>query len=167
MKTPIETLTSLGQSLWYDNIHRHLLNNGELAGLISRGDVRGVTSNPTIFNNAISKSHDYDSALTPLALSGWGNEEIFWQLATEDIRAACDLFLPLYKQTDGADGFVSIEVSPDLANQSEATVAQAKHLWETLDRPNLMVKIPATPAGIPAIRESIAAGININITLIF
>ena len=167
MKNPIPELTSLGQSLWYDNIQRRLLENGEMPGLIARGDIRGVTSNPTIFNNAIGKSHDYDSALTPLAISGWNAEQIFWQLAIEDIRAACDLFLPLYRQTNGADGFVSIEVSPDLANDSAATSAQAKHLWETLDRPNLMVKIPATKAGIPAIRSSIAAGININITLIF
>jgi transaldolase / glucose-6-phosphate isomerase len=167
MKNPIEELTALGQSLWYDNMQRRLLENGELAGLISRGDIRGITSNPTLFNNAISKSNDYDSALTPLALSGWDAEKIFWQLATEDIRAACDLFLPLYKETRGGDGFVSIEVSPHLAHDTDATVAQAKHLWETLDRPNLMVKIPATKAGIPAIRQSIAAGVNINITLIF
>jgi transaldolase/glucose-6-phosphate isomerase len=167
MKNPIEELTVIGQSLWYDNMQRRLLENGELAGLISRGDIRGITSNPTLFNNAISKSHDYDSALMPLALSGWNAEQIFWQLAAEDIRAACDLFLPLYQETQGGDGFVSIEVSPHLAHDTEATVAQAKHLWETLERPNLMVKIPATKAGIPAIRQSIAAGVNINITLIF
>jgi len=167
MKNPIQELTSLGQSLWYDNMQRHLLENGELAGLISRGDIRGITSNPTLFNNAIGKSHDYDSDLMPLAISGWDPEQIFWQLAAEDIRAACDLFLPLYKETRGGDGFVSIEVSPHLAHDTDATVAQAKHLWETLDHPNLMVKIPATQEGIPAIRQSIAAGVNINITLIF
>ncbi len=167
MKNLIEELTALGQSLWYDNMHRRILENGEFAALIARGDIRGVTSNPSIFHNAIAKSHDYDSALMPLALSGWNAEQIFWQLAMEDIRAACDLFLPLYKKTNGADGFVSIEVSPNLANETEASIAQAKYLWETLDRPNLMVKIPATPAGIPAIRQSIAAGVNINITLIF
>ncbi len=167
MKNPIQELTSLGQSLWYDNMQRRLLENGELSGLISRGDIRGITSNPTLFNNAIGKSKDYDSALMPLAISGWDPEQIFWQLAAEDIRAACDLFLPLYNETHGGDGFVSIEVSPHLAHDTEATVAQAKHLWETLDRLNLMVKIPATKAGIPAIRQSIAAGININITLIF
>jgi transaldolase/glucose-6-phosphate isomerase len=172
MENNIQTLTSLGQSLWYDNIQRRLLSKspqgqGELAALIARGDIRGVTSNPSIFHNAIAKSHDYDSALMPLALSGWNAEQIFWQLAIEDIRDACDLFLPLYKETNGADGFVSIEVSPNLTNETEATVAQAKYLWDTLDRPNLMVKIPATLAGIPAIRKSIASGININITLIF
>src|SRR3989337_690916 len=113
---PIQKLTSLGQSLWYDNIQRKLLENGELKAMIERGDIRGVTSNPTIFNNAIAKSNDYDSALTPLAWAGWDAEKIFWQLAIEDIRAACDLFSPLYEETNGGDGYVSIEVSPDIAN---------------------------------------------------
>ncbi len=167
MTNPIHSLTSLGQSLWYDNIQRRLLENGELATLIANGDIRGVTSNPSIFHNAIAKTHDYDSALTPLAIAGWNAEQIFWQLASEDIQAACDLFLPLYEQAKGKDGFVSIEVSPYLANDTEGTIAQAKHLWATLNRPNLMVKIPATKAGIPAIREAIAAGINVNVTLIF
>lgn len=167
MTNTIHDLTALGQSLWYDNIQRRLLENGELAALIANGDIRGVTSNPTIFHNAIGKTHDYDSALTPLAIAGWSAEQIFWQLATEDIRAACDLFLPLYEQAKGKDGFVSIEVSPYLANDTEGTIAQAKHLWETLNRPNLMVKIPATKAGVPAIRAAIAAGINVNVTLIF
>jgi transaldolase/glucose-6-phosphate isomerase len=164
---PIPTLTSLGQSLWYDNIQRKLLENGELKAMIERGDIRGVTSNPTIFNNAIAKSTDYDSALVPLAWAGWDAEKIFWQLAIEDIKDACDAFLPLYEETNGGDGYVSIEVSPYLANDTEATAAQAQQLWTRVARPNLMVKIPATEACIPAIRRSIAAGININITLIF
>ncbi len=170
---PIQQLTSLGQSLWYDNIQRRLLakspqgENGELKALIACGDIRGVTSNPSIFHNAIAKSSDYDSALTPMALSGWQAETIFWQLAIEDIRAACDLFQPLYVETNGADGYVSLEVSPYIANQTDATIAQAKNLWETVERPNLMIKIPATRAGIPAIRQVIAAGINVNVTLIF
>ena len=167
MTNTIHDLTALGQSLWYDNIHRKMLKNGDLATLIANGDIRGITSNPTIFQNAIAKTHDYDSALTPLAIAGWNAEQIFWQLATEDIQAACDLFLPLYEQTNGKDGFVSIEVSPYLANDTEATIAQAKHLWHKLNRPNLMVKIPATKAGIPAIHAAIAAGINVNVTLIF
>ncbi len=167
MTNPISQLTALGQSLWYDNIQRRLLENGELAAMIARGDIRGVTSNPSIFHNAIAKSNDYDSALTPLAMSGWGSEQIFWQLAVEDIRAACDLFLPLYEQTAGVDGYVSLEVSPYLANDTEGTVAQAKHLWQTVQRPNLMIKIPATQAGVPAVRQVIAAGINVNVTLIF
>ncbi len=167
MTNPISELTALGQSLWYDNIQRRLLENGELAAMIERGDIRGVTSNPAIFHNAIAKSTDYDLALTPLAMSGWSSEQIFWQLAVEDIRAACDLFLPLYEQTDGVDGYVSLEVSPYLAHDTEETLKQAQHLWQTVNRPNLMIKIPATKAGIPAIRQAIAAGINVNVTLIF
>ena len=167
MTTPIEKLTSLGQSLWYDNIQRRLLENGELKAMIERGDIRGVTSNPTIFNNAIAKTNDYDAALTPLAWSGWDAERIFWQLAVEDIRAATDLFRPLYDETRGGDGYVSLEVSPFLARDTEGTYQQAQQLWERVARPNLMVKIPATKEGIPAIRKAIAAGINVNVTLIF
>ena len=164
---PIEKITSLGQSLWYDNIQRKLLETGELKAMIERGDIRGVTSNPTIFQNAIAKTNDYDAALIPLAWSGWDAEKIFWQLAIEDIQEGCDLFRKLYDETKGGDGFVSLEVSPYLANDTEGTVKQAKELWERVNRPNLMVKIPATKEGIPAIRKSIAAGININVTLIF
>jgi len=163
----IQKLTSLGQSLWLDNIQRKQLENGELKAMIERGDIRGMTSNPTIFNNAISKTKDYDAALTSLAWAGWDAEKIFWQLAIEDIRAACDLFSPLYEETNGGDGYVSIEVSPDVAHDTEATLAQAEQLWARVRRPNLMVKIPATKAGIPAIRKATAVGINVNITLIF
>ncbi len=164
---PISKLTSLGQSLWLDNIQRKQLENGELKTMIERGDIRGMTSNPSIFNNAIAKSEDYDAALTSLAWAGWDAEKIFWQLAIEDIRAACDLFAPLYEETNGGDGFVSIEVSPDIASDTDATLAQVEQLWARVRRPNLMVKIPATKAGIPAIRKAIAVGINVNITLIF
>ena len=164
---PIQKLTSLGQSIWYDNIQRKLLENGELNSMIQRGDIRGVTSNPTIFNNAIAKTNDYDSALTPLAWAGWDKEKIFWQLAIEDIKEACDSFLPLYEKTNGGDGYVSLEVSPYLANDTEGTAAQAQGLWARVAKPNLMVKIPATKAGIPAIRKAIGAGVNVNVTLIF
>jgi transaldolase/glucose-6-phosphate isomerase len=163
----IKKLTTLGQSIWYDNIQRKLLENGELKIMIERGDIRGVTSNPSIFNAAIAKSNDYDSALTPLAWAGWDAEKIFWQLAVEDIKAACDAFAPLYEESNGGDGYVSIEVSPYIANNTDATVAQAEQLWVRVARPNLMVKIPATKAGIPAIRKAIAAGVNVNVTLIF
>jgi transaldolase/glucose-6-phosphate isomerase len=163
----IEKLTSLGQSLWYDNIQRQLLESGEFKAMIERGDIRGVTSNPSIFNNAIAKSKDYDSALVPLAWSGWDAEKIFWQLAVEDIQAAADFFLPLYEETNGGDGYVSLEVSPALANDTAASAAQAQQLWARVGRPNLMVKIPATREGIPAIRTAIAAGVNVNVTLIF
>lgn len=167
MSETIKKLTALGQSLWYDNIQRKLLESGELKAMIERGDIRGVTSNPTIFNNAIAKTNDYDSALTPLAWAGWDAEKIFWQLAIEDIKAACDAFAPLYDESKGGDGYVSLEVSPYLAHDTEATAAQAQQLWARVGRKNLMVKIPATKAGIPAIRKAIAAGVNVNVTLIF
>lgn len=163
----IKKLHSLGQSLWYDNIQRRLLDNGSLAEMIARGDIRGVTSNPSIFHNAISRSHDYDPALKPMAWAGWSAEEIFYQLAVEDIRAAADLFLPLYEQSEAGDGYVSLEVSPYLANDTEGTIDEAKKLWDRVSRPNLMIKIPATKAGLPAIRKTIAASINVNVTLIF
>lgn len=160
-------LFELGQSVWYDNIQRSLLKNGELAAMIDRGEIYGVTSNPTIFMNAITKSQDYDASLQPLIGSGMTDEEIFFTLAVDDIRAAADLFLPHYRRTGGRDGFVSLEVSPYLANDTAATLAQAKELWQRVDRPNLMVKIPATKAGLPAITQAIASGINVNVTLIF
>lgn len=167
MSESIKKLTQLKQSLWYDNIQRKILDNGELKAMIENGDIRGVTSNPTIFQNAIAKTNDYDSALVPLAWAGWDSEKIFWHLAIDDIQRACDLFRPLYDQTKGGDGYVSIEVSPNLAHDTQGTIKQAQELWDKVNRPNLMVKIPATKECIPAIRASIAAGININITLIF
>ncbi len=167
MSKIIDELTGVGQSLWYDNIQRKLLENGEMQRMIQRGEIRGMTSNPSIFHKAISNTHDYDSALTPLAWSGWGAEDIFWQLAVEDIQQACDLFRSLYDHTNGGDGFVSIEVSPYLAHETEETIEQAIALWKRVDRPNLMVKIPATKEGVPAIRKAIASGVNVNVTLIF
>ncbi len=167
MTSPIPKLTELGQSLWYDNIERRLLVNGEIAAMIARGDIRGMTSNPAIFNNAIAKSKDYDSGLIPMAWAGYTPVQIYEQLAIEDIRAAADLFAPLYQATNKADGYVSLEVSPTLAYDTEGTLADAKRLWETVNRPNLMIKIPATRQGLPAIQKAIAAGINVNVTLIF
>jgi transaldolase/glucose-6-phosphate isomerase len=160
-------LVSLGQSLWLDNIRRSALENGETRLLIERGDIRGMTANPTIFKQAITAGADYDEAIRALAWSGWDAEKIFWELAVEDVRLALDLFAPLYEQSNGGDGYVSIEVSPHLADDTSGTVAQAEQLWARIARPNLMVKIPATSAGIPAIRRAVAAGLNINITLIF
>jgi transaldolase len=157
----------LGQSIWYDNIQRRLLENGELAGMIEQGEIYGVTSNPSIFHNSIAKSGDYDAALIPLAKAGKSAVEIFEALAVEDIRQAADLFASLYESTDGGDGFVSLEVDPDLANNTEKTLSEAKRLWKLVDRPNLMIKIPATKEGLPAITAAIAAGINVNVTLIF
>ncbi|MEN6408599.1 MAG: transaldolase family protein, partial [Anaerolineaceae bacterium] len=163
----IEKLHALGQSLWYDNIQRRLLENGDLAGMISRGDIRGITSNPSIFHNAIAKTHDYDPALIPLAKNGATPEQIFYQLAVEDIQAAADLFAPLYQHTHGGDGYVSLEVSPYKANDTQGTIQEALALWKRVNRPNLMIKIPATKAGLPAVTAALAAGVNVNVTLIF
>ncbi len=164
---PIEQLHQLGQSIWFDNIERRLLQNGELAKMITVGEIRGVTSNPSIFNNAIAKSSDYDEALIPLAKAGKSKEEIYEALAIADIQAACDLFRPLYEETQGGDGYVSLEVSPYLANETDQTLEEARRLWSRVERPNLMIKIPATKAGLPAIARAIAEGINVNVTLIF
>lgn len=162
-----QKLFELGQSIWYDNIERRLLNNGELAQMVADGKIYGVTSNPSIFNNAIAKSTDYDEQLVPLAKDGKSPMEIFEALAVADIRRATDIFASLYESTNGGDGYVSLEVNPDMANLTEETIQEAKRLWALVDRKNLMIKIPATKAGIPAIRQAIAAGINVNVTLIF
>ena len=167
MTTNPQKLFALGQSLWYDNIERRLLNNDELNQMIQRGDIYGVTSNPSIFNNAIAKSKDYDEQIAELARAGRTTSEIYDELTISDIQAACDLFRPLYDSTRGGDGYVSIEVYPDLANDAEGTNKEVQRLWGLVDKPNLMVKIPGTAAGIPAIRHSISTGVNINITLLF
>lgn len=160
-------LAELGQSIWYDNIQRGLLKSGELAGMIKRGEIRGVTSNPTIFQNAIANSTEYNDAIQALAWAGTAPESIFYTLAIQDIQDAADLLRSLYDESKKIDGYVSLEVSPYLANDTEKTIAEAKLLWQKVNRPNLCIKIPATLAGIPAIKEVIASGINVNVTLIF
>lgn len=167
MTSPLLQLQELGQSPWHDNIRRGQLTSGELARMVAAGDITGLTSNPTIFEKAISQSDDYDEALGALALAGDTAREIFDRLSIEDIRAAADVFAPVYKHMGGADGYVSIEVAPEHAHDADATGAEARRLWQEVDRPNLMVKIPATRAGLSAISETIAAGINVNATLIF
>jgi transaldolase len=163
----IQELHAAGQSLWYDNIQRGLLADGTLAGMIERGEIRGVTSNPTIFMNAVTNSHDYDAGLLSLAKAGKNAEAVFWQLAVEDIQAAADLFRPLYEESEWGDGYVSLEVDPYLANDTAGTLTEAKRIWQRVDRPNLMIKIPATAPGLPAVSGAIAEGINVNVTLIF
>ncbi len=167
MSHSISTLNTLGQSIWYDNIQRRLIENGDLARLIDAGEIRGITSNPSIFHNAIAKTSDYDHFLVPLAWSGKDAENIFWSLAVQDIRDAADLLYPVYLSSNKLDGYVSLEVNPLLANDTVNTIFQAKSLWARVARPNLMIKIPATPEGIPAVREIISEGINVNVTLIF
>ncbi len=163
---PLEELGRLGQSVWYDNMYRALIATGELDRLVGLG-VTGLTSNPTIFQKAISSGGDYDDSLMKYASRGLNPELLFEALATEDIRAAADVLRPVYERTGGADGFASLEVSPRLAHDTNATVEAALRLFDALDRPNVMIKVPATPEGIPAIRELISQGVNVNVTLIF
>ncbi|MHC1771649.1 MAG: bifunctional transaldolase/phosoglucose isomerase [Flexilinea sp.] len=163
----IEKIYELGQSVWYDNIRRCTIRNGELKELIRRGDIRGMTSNPCSFRDAITNSNDYNTAIAPMALAGWNSQKIFLQLSVEDIREAAGLFTDLYIQSEGRDGYISLEINPSFAYNTESTVEEAKRIWTAVNRPNLMVKIPATTNGLEAIRQLTAAGVNINITLIF
>lgn len=162
----LEEVQRLGQSIWYDNISRELLLSGEIERLINMG-VTGLTSNPTIFEKAISGSADYDDALSALAAERLDTKDSYEKLAMEDIRAATDLLRPAYDRTEGRDGYASLEVSPTLAHNTEGTITEALRLFAALDRPNAMIKVPATPEGIPAVRLLIGQGININVTLIF
>lgn len=162
----VKTLRENGQAMWLDYIRRDMLEDGEQRRLIEEVGISGQTSNPTIFDNAISDSELYDTDIREAGVDA-GAEEIFQSLAIADIQAACELFHPLWERTDGEHGFVSIEVNPHLANDTEGTVAEVRRLWQAVDRPNVMVKIPGTEAGLPAIRRSLAEGMNINITLLF
>jgi transaldolase / glucose-6-phosphate isomerase len=166
VSTPIEELQKHGQSLWLDNIRRQLVTSGELAELRDEG-LTGVTSNPTIFEKAVAGSTDYDEGLVRLVRAGRQPGDILWDLLLEDIQAAADVFRPVYDRTDGRDGFVSIEVSPTVAADTQATVAMARDLFRRAGRPNVMVKIPGTEPGLPAIRQMLGEGVNINVTLIF
>jgi transaldolase len=166
---PLRTLNAAGQSVWSENIHRAMLSDGELAGMIADDDLRGITSNPSIFDKAISAGHDYDAQLQrelqqhPDVTS----RQLFFALAIEDIRNAADMMRPVYDATGGVDGMVSLEVSPDLAHDTAATIKEAHQLHERLHRPNVMIKVPGTLAGLPAIEQLIADGLNINVTLLF
>ncbi len=164
--TKLHQLAKLGQAIWFDYIRRSFLASGDLQALIDEG-LRGVTSNPSIFEKAIAGSADYDDALQRLVEEGKTVEEIYEALTLEDIQRAADLLRPVYDETDGADGYVSLEVSPSLAYDTEGTIAEARRLFAALDRPNVMIKVPATPDGIPAIETLIGDGINVNVTLIF
>ena len=157
---------ALGQSIWLDSISRDMIQSGELESLREKG-VTGVTSNPTIFEKAIAESSTYDSALAKYAEGGASPETVFERLAVDDIRDAADVLRPAYDKAGGKDGFVSIEVSPRLAYDTDGTVTEARRLWATIDRPNVMIKVPGTPEGVPAIRTLISEGINVNVTLLF
>jgi len=164
---PLPMLVRLGQSIWLDYIHRDVLHSGELMRLIESRGVRGVTSNPTIFEQAVAKSSSYDEDIGRLAAQGKDAAAIFEVLAVEDVTAACDLFQPIYEMSGGNDGFVSIEVSPRLARDAGATIAEARRLWKAVNRPNVLIKIPGTAEGLPAVTQAIAEGINVNVTLLF
>ena len=166
MAAPIQEAQRVGQSVWYDNIRRGLLTSGEMKRLVELG-ITGVTSNPTIFEKAIAGSTDYDDSLIALARAGKDSLEAYESLAAEDILAVAEILRPIYDGTGGGDGYVSIEVSPTLAHDTQGTIEEARRLYSNLDRPNVMIKVPATPQGIPAIRRLIGEGINVNVTLIF
>ena len=160
-------LTRLGQSIWYDNIERKLITSGDLERMRDEDDLRGVTSNPAIFEKAISGSDDYLDQLREMAGQNRSANDIYEALAIRDIQMATDVLAPVYDRTEGADGFVSLECSPLLANVTQGTIEEARRLWSTVDRKNVMIKIPGTPEGMPAIEQCIYEGININITLLF
>src|SRR4051812_7455890 len=163
----LATLTALGTSVWLDQIRRSLIEGGELQRLIDEYSLRGVTSNPAIFEKAILGSDDYDDELREMAGQGLGPREIYENIAIRDVQMAADLLRPLYDETEGYDGYVSLEVMPDLAHDAEATLAQAREYWRRCDRPNVMIKIPGTEEGLSAIERAIAEGINVNVTLLF
>jgi transaldolase / glucose-6-phosphate isomerase len=166
-KNILVELQKTGQSIWYDNVRRALIDNGDLAQKIREDDLRGVTSNPAIFEKAIVGSTDYDQAMRQLIAEGKSVDEIYEALVIDDIQRVADLLKPVYDRTKRIDGYVSLEVSPLLAHDTDNSIAQARRLWASVNRPNVMIKIPATPEGIPAVRTLIAEGININVTLIF
>ena len=163
----LKSIHDLGQSIWLDFFDRELMDSGKLEKLIDEDSLCGITSNPSIFEKAVTSSADYDQDINKLAAAQKSNEEIFFGFATNDIKRAADILKPVYEAAHGTDGFVSLEVSPHLANNTDGTIAQARELWKTVDRKNVMIKIPGTKEGLPAIRKCISEGININITLLF
>lgn len=164
---PLLEVLQQGQSIWLDLLDRKMMDSGKLRALIDEDGLRGITSNPAIFEKAISNSSDYDADIAVLAENEHDNEAIFFGLAIKDIKRAADFFEPVYEKTKGRDGFVSLEVSPRLAKDTEGTLNQARELWKKVDRKNVMIKIPGTEEGLPAIRQCISEGININVTLLF
>ena len=166
-KNPVKALVHFGQSVWLDYIKRDLIVSGGLQRLVEEDGVSGVTSNPSIFEKAISGGTEYDDLLLPLARQGMAPEAIYERLAVRDIQEAADVLRPVYDRSQHRDGYVSLEVSPKLAHETEKTISEAMRLWAMVDRPNLMIKVPATPAGIPAVRSLVTEGVNVNVTLLF
>ena len=166
-KNPLLELQAYGQSIWLDFIRRGMLASGELRGLMEEDGIRGVTINPSILDEAIRKTNDYREAIEELVVQGKAPREMYETLAIEDVQRAADLFRTIYDETDGSHGFVSLEVSPRLAYDTEGTIERVRYLWQELDRPNVMIKVPGTEEGLPAIEQLTADGINVNVTLLF
>src|SRR5438094_3596839 len=167
MTNPLLELKNFGQSVWYDNIDRAQLVSGQFKRLLDEDGVVGVTANPTIFDKSIGSGHAYDEQMNQLIKGGKGTGDIYEALVIQDIRTVADTLRPIYDSTEGKDGYVSLEVSPDLAHDTDGTISEVRRFWKMVDRPNLMIKIPGTPEGIPAVRQALSEGINDNITLIF
>jgi transaldolase len=166
-KNPLVKLATFGQSIWLDYIRRKMIKSGELKKFIDADGLKGVTSNPAIFQKAIAGSDDYDEAIRKLTQADKSVKEIYETLTVEDVGQAADVFRPLYDREDGKDGFVSLEVNPHLAHDTQGTITEARHLWQALSRPNVLIKVPATKEGLPAIRQLISEGVNVNVTLLF
>jgi transaldolase len=166
-ENPLRQLYDYGQSFWFDSLNREMIVNGDLKRMIADDGLRGITSNPTIFHSALSSSDLYDKTIAREAHQCKSSAETFYVIAQEDIRAACDLLRQVYDDSQRTDGFVSLEESPHIAHDTEASVRDGHHLWELIDRPNLFVKVPATAEGIPAVKELLSDGVNVNITLMF
>jgi transaldolase len=167
LTSPLRRLHEYGQSFWYDSLSREMITTGELKRMVKEDGLRGITSNPTIFHEAVSRSDLYDDTIAREAREGKSNEQIFDVIAREDVQAACDLLRRVYNDSGGADGFVSLEESPHLAHDTQASIREGHRLKGLVDRPNLFVKVPATPEGIPAIRQLLIDAVNVNITLMF
>ena len=164
---PLKKLGMLGQSIWLDYIRRDLITGGELRRLIEEDGLRGMTSNPSIFEKAIAESHIYDEDIRTMALKGKDVKAIYEALSQRDVQGAADEFRSVYEKTDGKDGYVSLEVNPHLAHDTKGTIEEARRLWAALNRPNVFIKVPATAEGLPAIQQLISEGINVNVTLLF
>ncbi|MGD8495783.1 MAG: transaldolase, partial [Gemmatimonadales bacterium] len=164
---PLFELLEHGQSYWLDNLSREMIRSGELRRRVEEEGLRGVTSNPAIFHKAISRGDAYDDEIASMAAEGLPVPEMYERLVVADIRDACDTLRPVFDESVGADGFVSLEVSPRLIHDTEGSIEEGRRLWNAVDRPNLMIKIPGTPAGVPAIEELLYSGVNVNVTLLF
>src|ERR1035437_8087646 len=164
---PLKKLEALGQSIWLDYIRCDLITSGKLKLMIKEDGLRGMTSNPSIFEKAIAESHMYDKAISEIALKDKNIQLIYETICLRDVQNAADEFKTIYEKTDGKDGYVSLEVNPHLAHDTDGTIKEARRLWTALNRPNVLIKVPATTEGLPAIRQLISEGINVNVTLLF